>query len=61
MSYSPFIYAKHHCRRATHENESPLHPCPKLVVFKTIEKHLEQDDDYIPLDDFDDQIREGWR
>jgi hypothetical protein len=56
LYHSPFMYAKHHNRRATHENESTLHPCPKPVVFKAAEKRLEPNDDYIPLelDDPDD-------
>ncbi|TVU12340.1 hypothetical protein EJB05_45978, partial [Eragrostis curvula] len=75
LPHSPFVYAKHHGKRATRENESSLHYRPKPVVLKTPdikekclerdadikEKHLVPDADYIPLelDDLDDYKSES--
>ncbi|KAL6606728.1 hypothetical protein ACP70R_042381 [Stipagrostis hirtigluma subsp. patula] len=51
--HRPLMSAKHSGKRAAHEPESPLHPCPKPVAFKAPDikdKSIEPDDDYIPLE-----------
>lgn len=48
-----FMHPKQYGKRATHENESSVHPRPKPVAFKAPdikEKLLEPDADYIPLE-----------
>jgi hypothetical protein len=53
LPHIPFMHSKHNGQHPAHKHESPLHPCPKPVVFKSpdiIEKNKPDDADYIPLE-----------
>ncbi|XP_066382083.1 uncharacterized protein [Miscanthus floridulus] len=53
LPHIPFMHAKHNGQHPAHKHESPLHPCPKPMVFKSpdiIEKNKPDNADYIPLE-----------
>lgn len=53
LPHIPFMYSEHNGKHPAHKHESPLHPWPKPVVFKSpdiIEKNKPDDADYIPLE-----------